>query len=495
MAQDGEVKVGIKVTAENGGVTKAEQGLKRVGQTAKKTAAESKSGFEQMSASVGKVSGAFGKLRAALTGFGIGAVVTAITGGLTKIIGSFGAAQKSAAEFAAIQQKLAEEKGIAKLSNDYAALSDAINAAAAAENHQLEMIDIEVANRRKLAAAKLESAKEDEISKLDANAKDYAEQLDKIEKKYAALKAAQSASNAKEVIVLARQKMEAQAGQTDKQAEAQDEASKVIEARIAQAKRAKSAAEMKAVDLNENDKTGVLSTIGKTFAQLFTGDWGRMSEAKTAEGDAVRKEAAQQAAQLDQELQALTEELRKSNAKADALRQSAKDTRAKVGAMSGALEAAEIEGETAKLAAARGESAAQTALDKNHEKQAKDAAMLEDAKKARILLHRQKSELEANIEAQRGKKAAAGQAVFEAQNAYDLAAAGGGNRGAQTSALKNLQAAQKEAQNVDFAADQAIVALTETLKKVETRLKAAQHYLENQTKQQQNAWREAPAGE
>lgn len=494
MAQDGEVKVGIKVTAENGGVTKAEQGLKRVGQAAKKTAAESKSGFDQMSKSVGEVSGAFGKLKAALTGFGIGAVVTAITGGITKIIGSFGAAQKSAAEFAAIQQKLSEEKGIAKLSNDYAALTDAINAAAAAENHQLEMIDIEVQNRRKLAEAKLEAAKEDEISKLDTNAKDYAEQLDKVEKKYAALKAAQTASNAKEDIVLARQKMEAQAAQTDKQAEAQDAASKAIEAKIAQTRRAKSVAEVESIELNDNDKTDALSIVGKTLGQLFTGDWGRMNEAKTAEGDAVRKAAAEQAAQLDQQIQALTEELRKSNAKAESLRQSAQDTREKAGAMSGALEAAEIEGETARRIAARGESAAQTALDKNHEQQAKEAATLEDAKKARTLLHRQKSELEANIEAEREKKAAAGLTVHQAQNAYDLAAAGG-NRGAQTSALANLQAAQAEAQNVDFAADKAINALTETLKSVETRLKAAQSYLENQTKQQRNAWSEAPAGE
>lgn len=51
------------------------------------------------------------------------------------------------------------------------------------------------------------------------------------------------------------------------------------------------------------------------------------------------------------------------------------------------------------------------------------------------------------------------------------------------------------AQNVNHAADSAIAALTETLRSVESRLKAAQSFLQNQSKRQRNAWSEAPAGE
>ena len=494
MAQDGEVNVKVKITAENGGVVQAENGLKRVRNAAKKTASESKSGFEQMRASVGKVQGAFGALRNVLTGFGIGGFVVALTGGISKIIDSFGSAKKSADEFRAIQVKLAEEKGIASLANDYNKLTDAINAAAAAENHQLEMIDIEVANRRKLAAAKMEAAKEDEISKLDANAKDYAEQLDKIEKKYAALKAAADASNAREDLILSRQKMEAQAGQTEKQAAAQDEASKAIEAKIKAARRAQSRADIEAVDLNSADKTGVLSAVGKTMGQLFTGDWGRMSEAKTSEGDQVRKQAAERSAELEKQIQALTEELRKSNEQAAKLRQDAKNTREKAAAMGGALEAAEIEGDTARKTAARGETAAQAALDKNHAEQAAEAAKIADAEKARALLSVQKQNLQAQIAAQQQKKDAAAFQVYNAQGTMDAARLGG-NRGIQQSAFANLQAAQDAAQNVNHAADTAINALTATLKNVEARLKAAQNFLESQSKQQRNAWNEAPAGE
>ena len=60
--------------------------------------------------------------------------------------------------------------------------------------------------------------------------------------------------------------------------------------------------------------------------------------------------------------------------------------------------------------------------------------------------------------------------------------------------LADLQQAQTAAQNVNFAADSAINALTKTLQAVEARLKAAQAHLEAQSKQQRNAWSESPPG-
>ena len=60
--------------------------------------------------------------------------------------------------------------------------------------------------------------------------------------------------------------------------------------------------------------------------------------------------------------------------------------------------------------------------------------------------------------------------------------------------LADLQQAQNAAQNVNFAADSAINALTKTLQAVEARLKAAQAHLEAQSKQQRNAWSESPPG-
>lgn len=494
MADDGELTTRIRIEADTSGAEQAERAMGRVGKAARDTAAASNGGLERMRAGVGRVSGAFGALRNVLTGFGIGGAVMAITGGLSRIVGSFGAARKSAEEFGAIQQKLGESKAIASLEGDYARLADAIDAAAEAQNHSLEMVDMEVANRRRLAAAKLDAAKEDEISRLDADAPDYAERLDGIERKYAAMKANEAASNAVEDIVLARQRTDAQASQADAKADAQDAATKAIRARIDAARREKASAETGAADLNENDKTGVLSAIGKTLHQLFTGDWGRMTGAKTAEGDQVRRASAERAAQYELQIQRLEEELRRSEEKADGFRKQAGRLRERSGAMGTAIEAAEIERDTARGAGTRGEAAAQGAIERKNATLAAEEAKAQDARRARDLLAAQKAGIEAQIRERQSDKDAAGLAVYRAQGDYDAARLGG-NRRAQASALAGLQGAKDMAMDVDHAADRAINALTRTLASVEARLKAAQSYLESQSRQQRNAWAEAPAGD
>lgn len=494
MADDGELTTRIRIEADTSGAEKTERAIRRVGKAVRDTAAASGGGLEQMRAGVGRVSGAFGALRNVLTGFGIGGVVMAITGGLSRIVGSFGAAKKSAEEFGAIQRKLGESKAIASLENDYTKLKDAIDASAAAEAHQLEMIDMEAANRRRLSAAKLDAAKEDEISRLDPDAPDYAERLDGIERKYAAMKANEAASNAVEDIVLARQRTDSQASQADAQADAQDAATKAIQARIDAARREKASAEIGAADLNENDKTGVLSAVGKTLHQLFTGDWGRMSGARTAEGDQVRRASAERAAQYELQIQRLEEELRKSEERADGFRKQAGRLRERAGAMGAAIEAAEIERDTARGAGARGEASAQRAIERKGDAMAAEEAKAEDARRARELLAARKAEIETQIRERQSDKDAAGYAVYRAQGEYDAARLGSGRR-AQASAFAGLREAKDTALDVDRAADRAINALTQALKGVEARLRAAQSAIESQSSRQRYAWSEAPAGE
>ena len=114
-----------------------------------------------------------------------------------------------------------------------------------------------------------------------------------------------------------------------------------------------------------------------------------------------------------------------------------------------------------------------------------------DAQKARKLLSASGGSQFTATKARR--KNAANYSVFQAQGSYDAARLGG-SRSAQSSALADLQQAQSAAQNVNFAADSAINALTKTLQAVEARLKAAQAHLEAQSKQQRNAWSESPPG-
>ena len=502
---DGDINVKLKITADGSGAKAAEKSIKGVGDTAKKTAADTKGGLEKMQAATGRVSGAFEAMKKVLTGFGIGGLVMAVVGGISKISSSFNHAQKQAEEFQKIQDNLNREKAIAALANDYQKLTEAINASAAAQNHQLELIDQEVSNRRRLRDAKLEAAREDEIAKLDENASDYAEQLDRIEKKYARLKAAHANSDAVENLVLERQKQEQKADQTLAQAEAQDKATEVLAARRRSLQGKKWNAEIDAIQLNDEDKTGAGSIVGKTLGQLFTGDWGRMAEAKTSEGDAIRRQAAERAAQYELELQKIDAEIAASKAKAEELRKEAGRIREKAGKNDALIEAVEIEGETSRKATRRAEASSQAKLKKKHddaeaakaeeEAKAKEhEAKIADAEAAKAALAKKRTELLASIEAEQAKKDAASLNVYNARGTYETAKLSGDGR-QQLAAHQSLKQAQDAAQNVNVAADSAINALTDTLRSVEARLKAAQNFLERNSKQQQNAWSETPAGE
>ena len=502
---DGDINVKLKITADGSGAKAAEKSIKGVGDTAKKTAADTKGGLEKMQAATGRVSGAFEAMKKVLTGFGIGGLVMAVVGGISKISSSFNHAQKQAEEFQKIQDNLNREKAIAALAADYQKLTEAINASAAAQNHQLELIDQEVINRRRLRDAKLEAAREDEIAKLDENASDYAEQLDRIEKKYARLKAAHANSDAIENLVLERQKQEQKADQTLAQAEAQDKATKVLAARRRNLQGKKWNAELDAIQLNDEDKTGAGSIVGKTLGQLFTGDWGRMADAKTSEGDAIRRQAAEQAAQYDLEIQKLDAEIAASKAKAEELRKEAGRIREKAGKNDDLIEAVTIEGETSQKVAKRQEVSSAAKLKKKHDDEAaakakKEAeekaheAKIADAEAAKAALSSKREELLSKIREEEAKKETAALNVYEAQGSFETARLSGNNK-AQLAAHTSLKEAQNAAQNVNVAADSAIIALTETLKGVEARLKAAQSFLERSSKQQHNAWSEAPAGE
>ncbi len=487
-----DVNINLKINAEKRGADDATAAMNRFGAAAKKNAADARGGFENLQKSVGKVQGAFGTLRNVLTGFGIGAFVTAFTAGLSKIINSFKSAEKTAGVFRDVQVKLVQENQLARLAQDAADLATATERAATAENAKLEKIDQEVAARRRLAAAQREASRLAELDALDPNATDYNERVAAINAKYAREGASASASDAVEDIVLQRQKLNASADQMDAAANVKAAAIKTTSAQIAALKRQKGAADVAAVDLNENDKTGVLSAIGKTLGQLFTGDWGRMGDAKTAEGDQTRLNAAKQAAALSQQIAQLEDQKRRAEEEVQAMHERAAATRENANGLSSAIDAATLEGKNAVIVATRQEAAANSALSAKHAATAKEADTYASAASARELLAQEQADLKSRIAAQQAKKDAAALSVYNAQGDFDTARLGGGN---QLAAYQALQTAQGAAQNVNAAADSAINALTKTLQAVEQRLKAAQNYLESQSKSSSAAWAEAPGGD
>ena len=474
---DGDVSVKIKLGADISGGVQSRQELEKLRQSSKKTTDDATKGFDGLSKSVGF-------FRKALTGFGVAGLFTAIYQGVAKIADSFKAASKQAEALDKIQNELAKAKGLQQLVSAYERLKSAAAAAASEQSHALQMIDERVGNRRRLDNAKLEQDKLAAIAALDPNAPDYAEQKAKIEADYAARSAAMNSSNAREDIVLARQKLDAEAAGKDKEAEAEDAATAVARKKLAEARVEKSKADIEAVDLNENDKTGVVSAIGKTLAQLFTGDWGRMSGATTAEGDQARQNAAKRAADLE-------EGVRKSEERAASLRKDASNLRERHDAMGGALEAADLEGKNAMSSARASEAEASRSLAKKQKDIQAESEKNAAAMTAAENLARAEADLKSRIAEEQSKKDAASQSVYQAQNAVDLARANGQPVGSLTA---ELQAAQSAANDINFAADKAINALTETLKRVEAQLKAASDYIKKSSSATQYAWEDGNAG-
>ena len=481
---DGDVSVKIKLGADISGSVQSRQELEKLRQSSKKTTDDATKGFDGLSKSVGF-------FRKALTGFGVAGLFTAIYQGVAKIADSFKAASKQAEALDKIQNELAKAKGLQQLVSAYERLKSAAAAAASEQSHALQMIDERVGNRRRLDNAKLEQDKLAAIAALDPNAPDYAEQKAKIEADYAARSAAMNSSNAREDIVLARQKLDAEAAGKEKEAEAEDAATAVARKKLAEARVEKSKADIEAVDLNENDKTGVVTAIGKTLAQLFTGDWGRMSGATTAEGDQARQNAAKRAADLELRIAELEEEVRKSEERAASLRKDASNLRERHDAMGGALEAADLEGKNAMSSARASEAEASRSLAKKqkdiHAESEKNAAAMTAAEN----LARAEADLKSRIAEEQSKKDSASQSVYQAQNAVDLARANGQPVGSLTA---ELQAAQSAANDINFAADKAINALTETLKRVEAQLKAASDHIKKSSSATQYAWEDGNAG-
>lgn len=493
MAREGEVEVGIKLKADVSGGVQSRQELEKLRQKAKETMNDADRAAKQASGGIEGLSRSVGFLRKAMTGFGVVGLFAGAAAAIAKIKDSFNAAAKEAEAFRKIQNDLAQAKALNALVQGYERLKEAVSSAAAAQQHSLDMIDQGVANRRRLDAAKLERDKQAALAGLDPEAEDYAERKAAIEADFAARSASMGASNAKEDVVLSRQKLEAQADLKDKEAEAQDAATAVIRRKLGDARRARQVAESESFELNEADKTGVGSAIGRTLGQLFSGDWGRMAGATTAEGDAVRRDAAKRAADLELKVQELEEALRKSEEKAASLRAEGGRIRERRDKMGELYEAAEIEGENARGAARTGEETAQRALGKKREEIAAKEEKYSDAVAAAEMLSRQEAELQSAIAAQREKKAAANLSVFEAQGAYNLATANGDRRGA-ASAAGTLHAAEAAAKDVSYEADKAIAAMTEALKDVERRLKAAQSHIENVSGRERAAWAESAGG-
>ena len=304
-----------------------------------------------------------GGLRNILTGFGVGAVFAGIVSQVSKVADSFKSAKKAADDLAKVQQQLAADKSLQELALGYERMKDAAASAARELQHAVETGNIALQNASRLDAAERNRSKEIKLSNLDVSAPDYNERKAAIEAKYASLDAGAASYDEEMRTLQERASVAGQVGVKEKETAAQDEKSRLIQAKINAARVRMGKARTASVALNEYDKTDALSIVGKTFGQFFTpSEWGRVTDAKTPEGDKVRQAAAEKAAAAELEIGDLEGQLRKSREEADSLRREAKQLREKQRTFDDRLKAIRIERETSEYSSSRQQKTADLAL-------------------------------------------------------------------------------------------------------------------------------------
>lgn len=493
MADTGEVNVKLKVTAETGGAAKVKAAMESTGDAAKKAADKSKSAFAQVQSSMSGVTQAAGLFQKALAGFGLVGVITSIAGAVSKIRDSFRESTREAKEFEKAAQAKAVKESIDALAESYRQLTAAIGRANEARRHEQEIDDIKLKNKRDTEDAALDLAEQQELAGVDANDPAAAEVRAEIQARYQAARSKRQADRAKFDGVREREALRSDAASARQEADAIDASLANDDEAIAAAKRRR--AEKLAESTRENaddvmsDSTSVFFDSLKKF---FTLNWGKIGDTHTAEGDARRAEAQKEADAEEERIRQLEQSRAEKARRAEELRTGAARKEEKADALGGSVEAQDLRREAARLSGSQTVAAARGAVARKDAETEAETAKFGDAMTTSEQLERERADLQTRLAALQARKDAASRDIYTAQNAYDAASLSG-DRSRASAALGNLQSARDAALEVDAAVDGTIKSLTETLKSVETRLKAAQNFMESQSKQTRFAWSEQPA--
>lgn len=476
MADGGDVNVKIKLGADVSGGVQSRAEMQKLRAEAKRTATDTVSGFTKLKDGALGVSRAIGFINKAIMGFGIIGLLTPII----NLFKSWHEEAKKTEEAARNLRKEMEMKSAAaqvkEIAAAYKELTDAINETKEARQRDQEVFDEEVRVRRDAEDAEMAADLADALAAVDPNAEDADKQKQRINERFDAKKKRLAADRKKEDVVLRRQKLE---GEAEDATNAADKLEGTLGADDKAILRARTrASTLEALSKMKNDKDGTWWSPNK----------------KTEEGNAVREEQRKEAEKAREEVKKLEEDKRAKEKQIKDLRDSAAHSRKIRDVIGRSIDTAELERENVNVEEDTTIAANKAADKKEADKKAKEQAKVDDAKRAVELLKAEKSRIEAQIADRQSDKDAMGKYVADAEGDYETAKLGKNSK-AQKSAYANLHKLQETAQNVNHEADSAINALTETLRSVETRLKAAQSAIKQASKQQQYAWNESPAGD
>lgn len=492
MAADGEVNVKVKVTAENGGVTKVENGLDKIEKKAKQTTESTRAGFSKTEAAIGKVTKATEMFNKVIAGLGVIGVITGIASGIKKISDSFKAAKKEAEEFEAAAKAEAAKKQIDDLAASYNNLTKSIQNANLARAHENELEDIRLKQQQDLEDAQIDLAEQQELAAVDANAFDASERRAEISARYQEKRTTIARTRGEFAIVKQRERLGQEADEKRKTAERIEASTSQDDAAIKAAKERLQEYRQKSWAMNDADNDdGYMNQAYDSVGKVFSLNWGRLGDYRTSEGNAIREKAKQNAQAEEERIKALEAERQRKLEEAKSLREEAKRTDEKREALGGGYEVNDVRGKVNALRAQQVTQGAEAAHDKKIEEEDAKNAMTADAVAAVEQLALAKRTTKQQIAAEQARKDEAARTVQAAADDLELAKL---NKSGTVQATQNYQAAQRAADGVNREADAAIATLTETLKDVEARLKAAQNHLKSESKKNQYAWSESPAG-
>ena len=484
MAAPDEINIKTKIVPDKKGADDAVRTVKNVGVEAEKSGKSIVGGFDKARGAVSR----FNRAIKAITN------ISFIAGGIASVVqlwdrlsASAQRAKDESAAFAAEQAKAADAKRIDALTKSYNELGKAISTAAKERQRSNELEDLETSEADKLEdeQAKLEKARQ--IAALDPNDPAYAEKKQRIENAYEVASARRGVDRAKRDAETKERREYAEA--EAKHGAATDKEFSLIGDKEELATLRRKANEARAASVQENEFDA--KTVGGRFVNnlksILSLDGEHFWNDRTARGDEERKRQEEEAKRYDEQAKALEERIKAKEAEIAELSAEAShhSKRAGVFGMSAANTA--VAAESAQVSGDVSTAAADKAV-------ADKESRLASARSAAPELQRQAEELKQRIAAEQSRKDAANFAVFQAQGDYDAARLGG-NRRQEQGASNALHAAQEEALNVGHEADKAINALTEALKNVESRLKAAQSAIKQAEGRQRYAWSESPAGE
>ena len=155
---------------------------------------------------------------------------------------------------------------------------------------------------------------------------------------------------------------------------------------IAEARRRLADAQTRSVSENDADATGVMAGWGNNLKNIFTGNWGKVGDSRTAEGDAERARAKAEVEELEAEIKQLQEQKAAKLKEAERLRQEAARAEEKKEALGGQIAVSNVRRETADVAGRAGIAAADSAREKKEAQIARDEKTVAEGKEKMSML-------------------------------------------------------------------------------------------------------------